>query len=96
MSSTPNTVHILSVAPYVQIPVAAILTGYSEKAIRRKIDDGKWLEGREYIRAPDGHVLISMKGYAQWAERGPESRSVSDRSAFPSRSRVGRSAVPSA
>jgi hypothetical protein len=93
MSSTPNTVHLLPVAHYVQIPVAAQLTGYTEKAIRRKIDDGKWLEGREYIKAPDGHILISMKGYAQWAERGPDLKSANDLSGSASPSKVSRSAA---
>lgn len=57
-------------AQYVTIPLAAALTGYSPKAIRRKIESGVWLEGREFRKAPDGHVLISMKGYQQWVERG--------------------------
>ena len=35
-----------------------------------KIEDGIWLEGREFRRAPDGHVLISLKGYQQWVEQG--------------------------
>lgn len=55
---------------YVTIPVAAAITGYSAKAIRRKIEAGVWLEGREFRRAPDGHVLISVKGYELWVERG--------------------------
>jgi hypothetical protein len=55
---------------YVTIPVAAATTGYSAKAIRRKIEAGVWLEGREFRRAPDGHVLISVKGYESWVERG--------------------------
>jgi integrase len=75
--------------------VAAALTGYTEKAIRRKIEDGKWLEGREYIKAPDGHILISMKGYAQWAERGwVEVRERSIRLSFTFE--ASRSAAPSA
>lgn len=53
---------------YVTIPVAAAITGYSAKAIRRKIEAGVWLEGREFRRAPDGHVLISVKGYELWVE----------------------------
>lgn len=57
-------------APYVTIMVASSITGYSTKAIRRKIEEGVWLEGREFRRAPDGHVLISLKGYQQWVERG--------------------------
>jgi hypothetical protein len=47
----------------VPITVASSITGYSAKAIRRKIENGVWLEGREFRRAPDGHVLISLKGY---------------------------------
>ena len=57
-------------ADYVTILVAAAMTGYSAKAIRRKIEDGVWVEGREFRRAPDGHVLVSVKGYEQWVERG--------------------------
>ena len=59
-----------SPAPYVTITVASSITGYSAKAIRRKIESGVWLEGREFRRAPDGHVLISLKGYQQWVEQG--------------------------
>jgi hypothetical protein len=57
-------------ADYVTVQVAAAMTGYSIKAIRRKIEAGVWVEGREFRRAPDGHVLISMKGYELWVERG--------------------------
>lgn len=62
--------HATRGADYVTIPVAAAMTGYSAKAIRRKIEAGVWLEGREFRRAPDGHVLISVKGYELWVERG--------------------------
>ena len=55
---------------YVTIPVASAMTGYSAKAIRRKIECRVWIEGREFRKAPDGHVLISLKGYQQWVERG--------------------------
>lgn len=56
-------------APYVTIALAALITGLSDKAIRRKIEDGKWLDGREYRRSPDGGVFISIKGYASWVEK---------------------------
>ncbi|MGC4080277.1 MAG: excisionase [Rubrivivax sp.] len=61
---------IVAPAPYVRIWLAAQLTGYTEKAIRRKISEGVWREGKEYRKAPDGAVLISMAGYAKWAEFG--------------------------
>ena len=59
-------------APYVTIPLASSITGLSSKAIRRKIEDGKWLEGREYRCSPDGGIFISMKGYQQWVEKARE------------------------
>lgn len=60
-------------ASYVRIPLAAVMTGLTEKAIRRKIEEGKWLEGREYVRR-DGEVYISIKGYERWVEQGPASK----------------------
>ncbi|HDR9290372.1 MULTISPECIES: excisionase [Burkholderia] len=56
-------------APYVTVALAAMITGLTEKAIRRKIEDGKWIEGREYRRSPDGGIFISLKGYQQWVEK---------------------------
>lgn len=56
-------------APYVTIGLAAAITGLTEKAIRRKIEEGKWLDGREYRRSPDGGIFISIRGYQQWVER---------------------------
>lgn len=51
----------------VTIPRFAELSGYTEKAIRAKIDRGDWPEG-VYIRAPDDRILISIRGYEEWAE----------------------------
>ena len=62
----------LSPAPYVTIPLAAIVTGLTEKAIRRKIEDGKWIEGREFRRSPDGGIFISILGYSKWVEKATE------------------------
>lgn len=59
-------------APYVTIDLAAKLTGYTERAIRTKIQKGVWLEGQEFLKGPDGRVLISMRGYTSWVEKGQE------------------------
>jgi hypothetical protein len=59
----------LAPAQYVTVKLAATLTGLSEKAIREKIHVGKWVEGREYRRSPDGGVMISIKGYERWVEK---------------------------
>lgn len=65
---------LVAPAPYVTIPLAANITGLSEKAIRRKIEDGKWIEGREFRRSPDGGIFISVTGFAKWVEKAAESR----------------------
>lgn len=53
-------------ARFVRIRLAATLTGYTEKAIRRKIETGVWIEGQHYKRAPDNNILIDMEEYDKW------------------------------
>jgi hypothetical protein len=53
---------------YVTIQKFASESGYTEKAIRSKIDAGVWIEGKEYRRGPDGRVLIDVEGYSRWVE----------------------------
>ena len=53
---------------YVRLNRFELLTGYTEKAVRRKIEEGIWLEGREFRRAPDGHILVDLLGYEKWVE----------------------------
>ena len=50
-----------------RIPLFCQETGYSENAVARKIEEGVWIEGREYVRAPDGRLLIDMDGFEKWA-----------------------------
>lgn len=54
-------------ARFVTIELAAVLTGFSPAAIRTKIQRGVWVEGREWVHAPDSRVLVDMKGYERWA-----------------------------
>jgi len=42
-------------------------SGYTEGAIRAKIERGDWLEGEVWVRAPDGRILIDVRGYERWA-----------------------------
>lgn len=55
-------------ARYVTIALAAALHGYSVEAIETKIARGVWTEGREYRRAPDGRILVDMRGVERWVE----------------------------
>lgn len=54
-------------ARFVTIPVAAAITGLTEKAINRKIEKGEWAEGLQYRRR-DGRLFIDIKGYEKWIE----------------------------
>ena len=42
------------------------LSGYSEAAIRTKISKGVWAKDQIWVRAPDGRVLIEVKGFNRW------------------------------
>ena len=55
-------------ARYGLLPVANAITGYSVKAMERKIERGDWPEGKLWKRAPDGRILIDMMGYQKWVE----------------------------
>jgi hypothetical protein len=63
-----NDTTMIAPAPYVTVAMASMITGLSQKAIRRKIEDGKWIDGREFRRSPDGGIFISIKGYQRWVE----------------------------
>jgi hypothetical protein len=53
----------------VLLPVAQLVTGYTVKAIERKIERGDWIEGQVWRRAPDGHIMVDLQGYERWVER---------------------------
>jgi len=45
------------------------LTGETEAAVRHLINDGVWLDGREYTRMPNGRLWISIKGFENWINK---------------------------
>lgn len=53
---------------YIRIPLFCAQTGYTKDAVEGKIRTGAWIEGRQYRRAPDGHILIDLEGYEKWVE----------------------------
>jgi hypothetical protein len=53
---------------FVTISKFAEGTGYSEKAIRRKIEDGIFVEKLHYFRAPDGRILFDTEAYQRWVQ----------------------------
>jgi hypothetical protein len=59
---------VVGTARYVLLPLANLVTGYSVKAMERKIERGDWQEGKVWRRAPDGRILIDVVGYQRWVE----------------------------
>ena len=57
---------LVPLSRFVLIPLAAQATGYTERAIHKKIDDGVWRRGREWRKAPDGRRLIDLKAVEAW------------------------------
>jgi hypothetical protein len=55
-------------ARYVLMQLATALTGYTVKAMQRKIERGDWAEGRVWKHAPDGRIVIDLVGYQRWVE----------------------------
>lgn len=63
-------VNVTDIRPlWILIPVFASLTGYSEKAVRRKIEDGVWLSGKHFKKAPDGRITMNLQEYYKWVEQ---------------------------
>lgn len=59
-----------AVAParYVTVNLAATMLGMKAGAVRKRIERGVWLEGREWRRGPDGRIWVDTKGIEQWVE----------------------------
>lgn len=53
---------------YVLLPLAALVTGYTVKAMERKIERGDWVERKVWRHAPDGRILIDLVGFQKWVE----------------------------
>jgi len=75
---------------YVLINRFAAQSGYSEKAIRRKIEEGVWVQGRQYRRAPDGRIMIDVEGVEKWVEGQLEPSNRSGRASDSSSRSTGR------
>jgi hypothetical protein len=52
----------------VQLDVFERATGYTPDAVQKKIQRGEWREGIHFRRAPDGRLLMDLRGYHAWAE----------------------------
>jgi hypothetical protein len=64
MSTTDLTSRLAAIIQELAAPFA----GYSDKAIRRKMEDGVWREGAVWLRSAGGEILIDMEGYEKWCK----------------------------
>lgn len=53
---------------YLTISKFAERSGYSEKAIRNKIERNVWIEKMHYIKSPDGRIQINTNAIELWME----------------------------
>lgn len=59
---------VLAPARLVTIKLYAQISGKTEGAIRKKIERGIWVEGKQYRRDPEGCIWIITRGVEQWVE----------------------------
>lgn len=69
-SAVPKKPHVGPLAETVTVGLAAQALGLSEAAIRRKIQEGVWIEGRQYHRAPDKKIYIDLPQVTTWVRSG--------------------------
>lgn len=85
MSHLQKQVGVALMTNYLTIPKFSEISGYSEGAIRQKINDTTWKEGVVWVKAPDNRILIIVNGYEQWVEKALASkRQRQQRSKYPS------------
>ena len=52
---------------FVRIPRFAELTGFTEKAVRKNIEAGVWVEGIHYSKK-GRIILMNLEAYDKWAD----------------------------
>lgn len=64
----PGPVFLVGPARFMTIDAFAAISGYTSSAIRSKKAEGIWREGKEYVIAPDGRILVDVEGYNKWVQ----------------------------
>ena len=53
---------------YATINKMAELSGYTHKALEKKIETGVFLQGRHYLKSPDGRIQFIISAVESWIE----------------------------
>jgi len=55
---------------WVTIKKCVELSGYTRKAIENKKGKGIWKQGKHWVKAPDGRILINIQAIQSWITGG--------------------------
>lgn len=64
----PQPIYMVGPARFMTVDAFSAISGYTGAAIRSKKAEGIWREGKEYVIAPDGRILIDVEGYNKWVQ----------------------------
>lgn len=53
------------------IPMFSLIIGWTEDKVRSK-QKKVWTHGKEYVKTPTGDILISLKGFKEWARQNTQ------------------------
>lgn len=53
---------------YVSLDRFTKLTGYSTPSIYHQIEQGKWLQGDQFMVDENGQILVDMRAFYEWVE----------------------------
>lgn len=66
-----NNVEYMAPLPkWIKPSAYAKMTDYTVDAIDSKRRNGVWLEGKQWIKAPDGKILVNWRECDKWIEQG--------------------------
>jgi len=66
MASTDQQITLLP--KWIRASKYAEISGITTAAIKAKRQQGVWLEGKHWVRAPDGQIMIDWRALDEWAE----------------------------
>ena len=69
-TGTPMERNMSNPSRWVLINRLAEITGYSEDAVRHKVKNGTWMQGRIWRKAPDGRIFVNVDEFERWVESG--------------------------